>query len=161
MQESKQGLTPLDMSALIISCAESHRAFLEKRGNRLTIRVPGQPPKVNGNADRLIPLLTNLISNANAHTRDGGIEVSAALDAGAGRIAITVRDTGAGIAPDILPHVFERGVFGKDGKTRLGLAISKEIAEAHGGMIAIESELGEGTAVTLTLPVLKEEAAHE
>lgn len=71
-------------------------------------------------------------------------------------LAVTVADTGSGIAPELLPFVFERGVSGGGG-SGLGLAICKEIVEEHGGEIFIKSEPGGGTAVTFTLPACGEE----
>jgi two-component system heavy metal sensor histidine kinase CusS len=99
----------------------------------------------------------NLISNALAHTPAGGSVELAAADDKEG-ILITVRDTGCGIAPDHLPHVFER--FYRVGGARtasrenvgLGLAVVKSIVIRHGGRVEIESRVGEGTQVRLTLP---------
>jgi signal transduction histidine kinase len=68
-----------------------------------------------------------------------------------GKITITVKDNGSGIAPELLPHVFERGVT--KGGSGVGLFLCKTVVESHGGIIQIESEEGAGTAVTFTLPV--------
>ena len=70
-------------------------------------------------------------------------------------ITVTVRDSGAGVTPEIMPHIFERGV--SEGGTGLGLAICKTAIEAHNGTITVESEQGKGAAVILTLPVYEEE----
>ena len=66
-------------------------------------------------------------------------------------VTVTVSDNGEGVKPELLPHIFERGV--SDGGTGLGLPICKEVIDAHNGKIFIESEYGMGTAVTFTLPV--------
>ena len=72
------------------------------------------------------------------------------------RVAISVRDTGPGIPPDVLPHIFERfyrGEVSRSGvSTGLGLAIAKELIEAQGGAISVESQLGQGSVFTVTLP---------
>jgi signal transduction histidine kinase len=73
--------------------------------------------------------------------------------AGDRRVALSVRDTGAGIPPDILPHVFDRFVKATDtGGAGLGLAIAKSLVEAHGGTIAAESSSGNGTTMRFVLP---------
>ena len=86
--------------------------------------------------------------------------MSAAFDAASKRVQIRVRDTGSGIAPDALPHIFDRFYRGDPSRTRatgnsgLGLAIVRGIVETHGGSIAVQSELGKGTCFTITLPAL-------
>jgi signal transduction histidine kinase len=98
----------------------------------------------------LVQVIYNIMGNAAKHTRNGEIAVS--LKQAAGGLETTIRDTGEGIAPEILPHVWERGVT-RDG-TGYGLSICKAfVEELHGGHIGIESEPGKGTAVTFTLPL--------
>jgi signal transduction histidine kinase len=106
---------------------------------------------VYGDADELTRLLWNILDNALIHSGHGDIEIKAALERDA--VSVTVKDSGDGIPPEILSHVFERGVSGKDGGTGLGLAICMEIAERHGGRITATSELGKGAVFTLTLPI--------
>ena len=100
-------------------------------------------------------ILTNLVANALRYTpRGGAVTLRAALEPGGTRVRLTVRDTGSGIAPDVLPHVFDR--FWKSPESRgsgLGLAIAKNLVEAHGGEIGAASEPGAGTTIWLTLPV--------
>ena len=103
-------------------------------------------------------MLGNLVINALRYTPSGGrIALSARRQGGA--VALAVADTGAGIALEALPHVFDRFYRGasarsqQDGESGLGLAIAKSITEAHGGRIEVESELGRGTTFTVLLPV--------
>ncbi len=110
-----------------------------------------------GDRPRLIQVLQNLIRNAIRFTPEGGIIlVGARADGDA--VAVTVRDTGVGIAPEDLPHVFERFYRSEQSRNRshggagLGLAIARQLIEAMGGTIAVESELGEGTVFTIRLP---------
>jgi signal transduction histidine kinase len=70
-----------------------------------------------------------------------------------GIIKVRVSDTGTGISPELLPHVFERGVHGENDGSGYGLAICHDIITAYGGEIQIESELGKGTKVTFTLGI--------
>jgi signal transduction histidine kinase len=108
---------------------------------------------------RIREMLLNLVTNAIKYTPPGGtIDVSLAeQDTG---VALTVRDTGIGIAPGDLPHIFERFWRADPARSRtgdrpgtgLGLAITKWIAEAHGGSITVQSRPGRGTVFTVLLP---------
>jgi heavy metal sensor kinase len=115
---------------------------------------------VRGDSDLLRRLLFNLLDNAIKFTPTGGM-IRAGLAQSNGSAVVEVADTGSGIAPDHLPRVFERfyrvdPARGQDGEgAGLGLAICRAIAEAHGGHLAIESELGRGTRVTATIPALE------
>lgn len=105
--------------------------------------------------DALKQVLLILLDNARMHTpARATIRVSTALEST--RVAITVQDTGPGIPPDVLPHIFERFYRGDParhtGGTGLGLAIAKELIEAQGGTISVQSIVGQGSVFTLTLP---------
>jgi signal transduction histidine kinase len=110
-----------------------------------------------GDPDRLKQLLFNLVNNACRYTPDGG-RVTLALVERNGVASLTVSDTGPGIAPEDLPRIFERfyrtdhARSGEVGGTGLGLAISQVIAEAHGGRIEVESQVGAGSTFTVMLP---------
>jgi signal transduction histidine kinase len=155
MQESREKRKPLDLGGLYTVSAEAYRGMIEKQGNTLTIKAGKNLPPVSGNADQLIQVLTNLLSNANTHTKYGVISVTADSKANAGFVTVTVADTGTGISPEFLPYIFERGITGSDG-TGIGLAICKNIIETHEGTIEISSIQGKGTAVTFSLPVFSE-----
>jgi len=129
-----------------------------------------QPVEVDGDADRLKQLLLNLVDNALRYTPAGG-SVTLDLLHGDHTATIRVRDTGPGIPPKHLPHIFERfyridsARTRQSGGTGLGLAISHEIVQAHGGQISVESTMGEGTTFTVQLPspnpAVAQEAADE
>jgi signal transduction histidine kinase len=109
-----------------------------------------------GDADRLEQVLTNLVGNALRHTAAGGTVALRAVPAD-DRVLLSVSDTGAGIAPEALPFVFDRFWRGDKARTGsansgLGLAISRQLAQSHGGTIRVESELGQGTTFTIDLP---------
>jgi len=99
----------------------------------------------------------NLIDNAIRYTPQGG-RVTAALETGGASVAIRISDTGAGIAPEVAAHVFERFYRGdkarsrQDGGFGLGLAIVKWIAESHHGAVELASTPGAGSTFTVTLP---------
>jgi PAS domain S-box-containing protein len=118
-------------------------------------------PRVRGDAQRLEQVLSNLVSNALKFTSAGGRVTVNARSAG-DHALVTVVDTGVGIAPDHLPHVFDRFWQGrKQGKKGLGLglAIAKGLVEAHGGRIWVESVPGEGTTFLFTVPTAAAGAA--
>jgi signal transduction histidine kinase len=144
----------LALSGVLIVCANSHAALLEKNGNTIITEIPDDMPFTLGSADRLSQVISNLIFNANTHTRNGLVRVSAKT--GGDMLTVMVEDNGSGIAPDILPRVFERGVTDGSG-SGLGLVICRQVITEHGGEIDIESEPGKGTKVRFTLPVYKEE----
>jgi signal transduction histidine kinase len=101
---------------------------------------------------RVREVLNNVIANALRYTpRGGSVVVGASGDDQ--RVTVTVRDTGAGIAPDVLPHIFDRFTHAPDSPgAGLGLAIAKSLVTAHGGEISATSTLGQGTEVRFTLP---------
>ena len=128
-----------------------------RRANRkLNAVLSEKLPPVWGESDALTRLLWNILDNALTHSERGDIEVRA--EAESGFVRVVVKDEGAGIPPDLLPKVFERGVSGKKDGTGLGLAFCREIAERHGGSIFIESEYGMGATVMVTLPAHGEDA---
>jgi signal transduction histidine kinase len=117
----------------------------------------GVPDEVQWDVDRINEVMGNLLANAFKFTGAGGrVELSVA--ASDHSVHIEVRDTGAGIPPEQLPHIFEKfyqadnqGAASASG-SGLGLAIAKEIVEAHHGTIRCDSALGKGTTFTLDLP---------
>ena len=101
-------------------------------------------------------LVQNLVENACKYTPEGG-EVTVSLSAAEGRLSLAVADTGCGISKRDLPHIWERfwqadPSRGVDKGSGLGLAMVKQIAEAHGGSLSVESEPGKGSAFTFTMP---------
>jgi heavy metal sensor kinase len=132
------------------------------RGQELQVDAD-VPALVAGDPDRLLQLALILVDNALRHTPPGGrVTIAVAPDSG-DRVRLVVRDTGEGIAPADLPHIFER-FYRADrararatGGTGLGLAIADEIARAHGGEIAVQSTPGSGSVFIVTLPLLRRE----
>ena len=123
------------------------------------------PTTVHWDEDRINEVLGNLLSNAFKFTeRHGRVTLTVAQEDD--QIVITVADTGAGIPPDQLPHIFDK-FFQADNQaaaatkgTGLGLAIAKEIVEAHGGQVKVDSTVGEGTTFVVTLPTEPSGAAR-
>jgi len=147
----------LDMTEVLREVAGIYRTLLGIRNNTLHVDVPALLPKVKGSRDLLVHVLVNLLSNANKYTSSDEISIKAAVQGGLtskerGCVAVFVSDNGAGIKPELLNRVFERGV--SDGATGIGLSICKTVIEdTHGGVISIESQVGQGTTVKFTLPI--------
>ena len=118
--------------------------------------APGLPP-IKTDRDKLKQILLNLLSNAAKFTEQGEIRISAAQENGALKLAVS--DTGIGMKPEALEHIFEefqqaeKTTASKYGGTGLGLAIVKKLVNLMGGDIAVESEVGKGSTFTITIPI--------
>lgn len=148
----------LELDELFAHLDELFALRSEERDVTLDISRTNEAPVV-GDYDRLEQVLNNLLDNAFAHTPPGGTVRLSSRDLQPGVVQVTVTDTGDGIAPEDLPHLFERFYRANDrrnGNGRkgygLGLAISREIVRAHGGEIWATSEVGRGTTFVFTLP---------
>lgn len=133
-----------------------------KRKHIMTMELVGQLPDIYCDSDRIEQVLTNILSNAIKYTPDGG-EISIKARAEGDTVLISVTDNGIGIPEKDIDRLFERFYRVDKARSReaggsgLGLSIAKEIIERHGGKITIESKYGEGTTVTVYLPVGEEE----
>jgi heavy metal sensor kinase len=143
----------IDLSALLCDVADSLRPLAEAKGLALTCNVPAGMI-IQGDSDALIRLFVNLLDNAVKYTGRGGISMTARADVDGLRVGVA--DTGMGILPEHMPHIFER--FYRVDESRsgrgagLGLAIALETARAHGGALEVDSAPGVGTTFTVFLP---------
>src|SRR5438094_1332974 len=129
---------PTDLGALVRDTVESFRPQADTAGVSLTTEIADKLPSREVDPSRMRQVVGNLLSNAIRHTPSGGT-VKVAVDAS----GFTVADTGEGIPPDLLPHVFERFVKGPTSAgSGLGLAIANDIVSAHGGKLEIASVPG-------------------
>jgi len=148
---------PVSLPDLIESCVETTRFRANQRNLALKVECPENLPKIRGDARRLAEILQNLLDNAVQYTPEGG-QVTVGASAGAGSVRIAVADTGIGIPSDQLQRIFERfyrvdaARSREAGGTGLGLSIARHLAEAHGGRIEVQSEVGRGSTFTLILP---------
>lgn len=146
----------VDLGDLVVDTAASFRPQVDAASIALSVEAGDLPP-VEVDPTRIREVVENLIVNALRYTPAGGsIRVSAAVQGGGTerRVVITVADSGAGIAPEELPHIFDRFYKSQDSRgTGLGLTIAKNLVEAHGGEITAESAPGQGTTIRVTLPV--------
>ena len=150
-----------DISQLIHSTVENLGLVAEAQEVALTAEMPDELPPVQADPDRLAQVLRNLLINAVRHTPPGG-SVTVAATPRADALEIMVADTGEGIAPEDLPHIFDRfwrADFSRArdnrwaGGSGLGLSVAQSLVAAQGGQIWAESTLGEGTTLRLTLPL--------
>ncbi len=143
---------PTDPDLLLAEVARSFGPAAEAAGVTLTTDAPDDLPIVDLDPVRIREVLSNLVANALRHTPQGGsIVLGGAVDGA--RIVLTVRDSGPGIDPALLPHVFERFVKGESSRgSGLGLAIARGLVEAHRGSISVDSPSGGGTTFRVELP---------
>ena len=151
---------PLALEPIIATAIDSLRIAAEAKGIEIAAAVPEPVGQITGDADRLQQIVWNLLSNALKFTPRGG-RVLVSLHRTESDVELTVADTGQGISPDFLPHVFEQFRQGDSTTTRpigglgLGLAIVQHLAELHGGTVTAHSEgEGRGATFTLALPAL-------
>lgn len=149
----KMETRPLPAAEIVSHGVDGIRNTFKDMGLRLEHDLPPDLPEVFADPSRVHLVLDNLLSNALQHTPTGGtVKVSAAADEQF--VLFRVADMGEGIQPEELPKVFERfyrGAGKRTGGAGLGLAIAREVVEAHGGRISVESEPGRGSAFSFTL----------
>lgn len=160
---TRQRVSPRE---LLERTAAAHQLRAQERRVALQVNAEASLPEVDVDPERMAQVLNNLVGNALRYTPAGGRITLAAMEMVATKndkhLHLTVQDTGAGIAPDDLPRIFDRFYRGdasrgqQTGESGLGLAIAKSIVELHGGTITAESALGTGTMFTIALPVPRE-----
>ena len=154
-------LRPIDLRSVIESAVETVRGAAEDKGLILARALDPDVGRVLGDATRLQQVLWNLLTNSLKFTPPGG-RIEIILRRRGAHAEMAVRDTGQGIAPTLLPRIFDRFRQGDSSTTRpqgglgLGLAIARQLVELHGGTIRAESPgEGAGTTVTVTLPLAR------
>jgi signal transduction histidine kinase len=157
---------PLPMDDLVLAGADDFRVAVERAELSLTAQVQAHLPMVLGEPFYLRRVLDNLLSNAIKFTPEGG-KITLKLWQKDDCVLLQVCDTGIGIPPVEQGHIFER-FYQVDGSARrkyggmgLGLALVKEIVEAHGGTVGVESKMGEGSTFTVSLPALVDPVPSE
>ncbi len=152
-------LEPVSLSEVVQEVGDSLKP-LAYRERQITIatNLPADLPRAIADRQRIVQILGNLVRNSLRYTPEGGLIVLRA-ERQEDWIAVLVEDTGEGIPPERLPHVFERFYRGDQARDRdsggagLGLAIVREMVEAMGGNVSVESQLGQGSCFTFRLPV--------
>jgi PAS domain S-box-containing protein len=153
-------LEPVDLAPILADAVETVRPLLEERSHELSLSIASGGLRLVADAARLEQVLVNLLANAAKYTEAGGkIALSARREGG--EVVVVVRDTGIGIAPELLPRIFELFVQGdrsaarSEGGLGIGLTLVQKLVQMHGGDVTAASEgPGAGSAFTVRLPAL-------
>jgi len=160
---AEAGQLPLHPTRFLLAdlLADSATGFESRAASQkvdLHVDAPDPSPEIEADYDRLIQVLANLLTNALRHTPEKG-RITLRAESIPDGVQITVSDTGTGIPTEDLPYIFDRFWRGDksrartEGSSGLGLAITKQLVLAHGGTIAVQSEVGKGTTFMIELPV--------
>jgi signal transduction histidine kinase/CheY-like chemotaxis protein len=151
-----------DLTAVVRSALDAVRPALADKNIQLELHVDPSAAQVYGDPSRLEQIVWNLLTNAAKFTPEGG-RIEVAVRSRDGRAEVTVRDNGQGIAPHVLPHIFDRfrqaegGPARKHGGLGLGLTLVKALTHAHGGTVHAASEgIGKGATFSVGLPTVTE-----
>ncbi len=153
---------PVELQVVLKNAAQACRPLIDAHHHELTVAVPDQPVWLDADPTRLEQVIVNLLTNAAKYSKDGSqIDLTAA--AGADQAVVRIRDTGIGIAPDMLPHVFDlfrqadRSLDRSKGGLGIGLSLVRKLVELHDGTVQAHSDgLGKGSEFTVRLPVRAE-----
>ncbi len=157
----------VELAGVVHSAVEGSRPVIEASGHRLTISLPAEPVHLEADPTRLAQVFGNLLTNAAKYTERGGqITLSARREGG--EAVVSVRDTGIGIAPEHLPHVFEMfsqvdsALDRSQGGLGIGLSLVRGLVEMHGGSVEARSEgPGKGSEFVVRLPVAGDRSAPQ
>lgn len=164
VSQSVGGWPPLrcdrvDLRVVARHALETVAAEIRGRNQRLTVTLPEEPVWLQADAGRLEQILVNLLGNASKYTDDAG-ELRLSVQHATGEATVRVADSGAGIAPDVLPHVFDPFVQAHSSLPRaepgmgIGLTVVRDLTEMHGGHVtAASAGLGQGSDFTVHLPL--------
>jgi PAS domain S-box-containing protein len=164
IERIEAGRMPLQISQfpvhdVVREVMEELQGVIAQSTASVTVSLPPELPRLKSDRQKLKQILVNLLSNALKYTKEGVVEIIAAHEPAAGRLTLSVRDSGVGIAPEDHTRIFEpfqqakRVITRPQGGTGLGLAISRRLAQMLGGDIAVQSALGEGATFTVNIPV--------
>ncbi|NDP61370.1 CHASE3 domain-containing protein [Polaromonas sp.] len=166
-------LEQASLNSIVENAVESASPLIARHQHALTVSMPQAPVFVQADAARLEQVLVNLLVNAAKYTPNGGnlwlsVENEPANDPRASgvqatqlQVAIRVRDTGLGMAPELLPHIFDlftqadRSLDRSQGGLGIGLSMVKQLVELHGGTVTVSSILGQGSEFVVRLPVMQ------
>jgi signal transduction histidine kinase len=158
---------PLDVAEAIAQAVETVRPVIDEKRHRLHVAMPNKPVRLEADPTRLVQVLANLLNNAAKYTEPGG-DIWIEGDLAGDEVVVRVRDTGIGIAPDMLPHVFDlfaqadRTLDRSQGGLGIGLTLVHKLVEMHGGSVFARSTgLGHGSEFAVHLPVLRAAATAE
>jgi two-component system, chemotaxis family, CheB/CheR fusion protein len=157
---------PIELATVLARAVETSRPLIDRRRHQLTETLPAERVRLYGDVTRLAQVFANLLNNSAKYSEEGSrIGLYAALDGD--EVEIRVRDTGIGIAPEMLPHIFalftqaERALDRAQGGLGIGLSVVKRLVELHGGSVEAHSAgTGKGSEFVVRLPLLKSEKSE-
>src|SRR6185436_10710559 len=150
-------------NGIVERAVETARPLIDGHRHQLTLALSPQPIWLHADASRLEQIVVNLLTNAAKYTVDGG-RIFLSVEETGGECVLRVRDTGVGIAPVLLPRIFdlftqaERSLDRSHGGLGIGLAVVQRLVELHGGRVAAHSSLGHGSEFVVHLPVMVPDA---
>ena len=151
----------LDARGIAQQAVETARPLIDQSKHKLTLSLPAEPVWLHADALRFEEVIVNLVNNAAKYTPEGG-HIWLSIQQEGDEMVLRVRDSGLGIAPDSLPHIFElftqapRSLDRSQGGLGIGLAVVRKLVEMHGGTVEAQSVgLGKGSEFTVRLPVLR------
>jgi len=150
---------PTKVAALVEKAVESARIHAEAHQITISMHVENDLPELRIDAEKISQVVSNLLSNAVKYTPDGG-QIEVAVERRESGVRVLVKDSGVGIDPGDIPHLFTKFYQAKNaGKARtkgtgIGLALVKAIVDGHGGKLRVESEVGKGSTFSVELPLL-------
>ena len=158
----KLDIQTCDLHELVDEAIEQARSLIASRHHLLTVRTESGPTWIRADHSRVVQVIVNLLNNAAKYTPEGG-SIALRIRYEGGMVALSIADNGIGIAPPLLPHVFdlftqaERSPDRSQGGLGLGLALVKNLVELHGGRVEVASAgAGQGSCFTVRLPALME-----
>lgn len=149
----------LDLREIVQRAAETTQSQATRKAQSLAVTLPDEPVWVNGDSLRLEQIVVNLLNNAVKYTDSGG-QICVTLQIEGGEALLRVRDNGVGIAPDMLPHIFDlftqadRSLDRAQGGLGIGLALVQSLVTMHRGRVEAHSKVGAGSEFVVKLPVL-------
>ena len=154
----KESFTQIPVSVPISKALEDVEALAARKNVEVVASGSDKPGLVNGDGISLSEAFVNILGNAIKYSHDGS-KVFVNIENGGNEVVVSIKDQGIGISPDDLPHVFDGFYRGRNSQSvaaghGIGLAVSRQIIEAHDGSINVESELGKGTKFSIHLPKL-------
>jgi len=158
---------PLEVMAVVARAVETTRSVINARGQRLSLSMPEEPIRIHGDLTRLVQVLANLLNNAAKYTPPGG-QICVTAKALGAEVELRVRDNGVGIAPELLPRVFDlfsqadQTIERSQGGLGVGLALVHRIVELHEGRVeAFSAGPGAGSEFVVRLPVFNEQLTQD
>jgi signal transduction histidine kinase len=150
----------VDFAAIVSDALAAVESLIRQKNIRMVTDIPQQVPQINGDRDRLTQVLVNLLSNAVKFCRDEGGEIAIRLRVHPAALRIDISDNGVGIHPEDQQVIFDKFIQVKDAAkgrpagSGLGLTITRQIIEFHGGKIWVNSAPGKGATFSISLPLI-------